>query len=97
MFDFSKWSSQWWVPYLTLLAIGGCLAGCSTRGQTAEDYREKMQVGADFAEQLGLDFEGVLIFSDGHVMGQSYNIAGIHGFAKISGKPHRATSQPVIP
>lgn len=72
-----------------LAALFGLLfwTGCGPKATSVEEWNEKLSGAAQFAAQMGLDFEASGTFGDGHVAGQAFNVSGLHGYWKVSGKP----------
>lgn len=73
--------------WIALALLVWFLAGCGPKTDNVADWNEKLAGAADFAARMGLDFEASGTFGDGHVAGQAFNVTGLHGYWKISGKP----------
>ncbi|MFH1603655.1 MAG: hypothetical protein ABIH03_07090 [Pseudomonadota bacterium] len=73
--------------YVTMLLAG---AGCKGNGPTADDWLS----AAKTMEAMGVEGELILIWGNGHVAGQSFNLSGSSGFGRVKVKPDSGNQSP---
>lgn len=69
--------------YLIVIAAVLAVAGCTGRNVPRQDRVEEVKAGVKALQELGVSGKFVLIWGNGHVAGQAFNITGSSGFAEI--------------
>ena len=75
--------------FAKILALGflvqlGCISGCVSQERIDDDPL----VAAKQAEAYGLRGRLVIIYGNGHVLGQSFNLSGSSGFLEVELDPN---------
>jgi len=75
-----------------LLALAVWCTGCASGEGDVDARIQELEANITAVQRLGVKGEAILLWGDGHVFGQAFNVSGSHGIVRVTIEPDAAPS-----